>query len=252
MILDASWLARGWLSVAAAASNEAARPQLCRTVRVEQYLHGLRLSATDSYMVLTTWVPERDHELDDEPGLDELPDQAATAMDPHGRAKGLLAHLNNLSTAAEKADEPPLDVRVRLNVPIASSDPSVIAFEGMEAHAVTIEHPDHERVQLETYDGGYPYWRSIYQRFKPVRTDAIALNHELVGRLTKVAKLHGPGVLAPLKLTWGGNNKAAHVLIGPAQPTVTGLIMPVKWDFEKDQPWVDTSKPDGPADRGAE
>lgn len=241
MILDAAWLARGWLSVYAASSTDKDRPAMCRTVHIEQHTHGLRLSATDSYMILTTWVPEVDYHDDPEPDLDEAPDQQAVAIDTHDRGANLLAHLLKL-TKAEDAKE--IDVRVRLAVPVAGDDENMVAFDGMEATAVVIDHPDHERVQLETYDGGYPDVKPLLARFKPVRTDAIALSHENVGRLVRVAKIHGSGVEHPMRWQWGGNNKMGGLEFG-AEPAVRGLLMPVRWDFERDAPWAQPAGDDG-------
>lgn len=241
MILDAAWLARGWLSVYAAASTDEKWFPLYRTVRVEEYLHGLRLSATDSYMILSAWVPERDHEYDPEPGLDEIPEHAATAWDVYQRAGNLLTHLLKLASG-EGAK--PIDVRVRLDQPLQPDDDDSMSFEGMEAVAVVIDHPDAERVQLVAIEGGYPDWRPLLTKFKAVRTEAIALNHELLARIVKVAKLHGSGVEAPIKWRWGGNGKAGYIEIGTGEPAVMGLIMPVSWDFERDRPRADVDDGD--------
>lgn len=51
-------LARAWLSVALASSKDTGRPQLDRTVLVEQYREGLRLVATDSHVLPTPARPK--------------------------------------------------------------------------------------------------------------------------------------------------------------------------------------------------
>src|SRR5687768_16742409 len=112
-LFDARTLARGWLSVAIASAADKARPVLHRTVSIEAFPEGLRLVATDSFVLLRSWVPNLDHDLDPEPGLDEAPYATAVAMDPHGRAKGFLAHVLKLASD-EVYDDDPLEVRVDL------------------------------------------------------------------------------------------------------------------------------------------
>ncbi len=152
--VDAATLARGWLSVAQAAATKDRddRPALYRTVCVEQHTHGLRLTSTDTYMILTAWIAEQHYEYDPEPGLDEVPYATAVAIDDHGRGAGLLAYLLSLT----KPEDGPknLDVVVSLNVPWQSPDTpdDELQLEGFEALAVTMEYPDHEKVQLQVYD----------------------------------------------------------------------------------------------------
>jgi hypothetical protein len=231
MILDAGWFARGWLSVWATASTNKDRPQLYRTVHVEQYPHGLRLTATDSYMLLTAWVPERDFELDPPPDVDEVPDVTAVAMDVHGRCGTLLTHLLALSEAKDTKD---IDLAFRILA--TTADREIMTFDGMAARAVICDHPDHERVQLDVFDGGVVDWRPLLTRFKPARTTNVALNPLLVGRIAKAAKLHdGAG---PIKWWFGGADKAAQVEFGDS-PAISGLVMPTRWDFDKDAPWYE-------------
>jgi len=204
---------------------------LYRTVHVEEFAHGLRLSATDTYMLLESWVPERDFDLDPAPDRDELPERSAVAVDEYGRASNLLAHLLKLTTAD---DIKPIDMSVRLGVPVVGpAGGDALSFDGMDATAVVLEHPDHERVQLATCDGAYPSFQPLLDAWKPVRTDAIALNPVMVTKLAKVAKLHGD---VPIKWRWGGNNKPAAVEMGSGEPLVSGLVMPSRWDFERNSP----------------
>jgi len=149
--LDAGTLARGWLAVATASKGaDGSRPALHRTVYIEQFDHGFRLSATDSYILLYCWVPEKHSEFHPEPGFDEIPFASAVAIDRYGRAAGLLQHLLTLS---KSDDHKGLECTLHLNVEWQpeEADPADRQLDGFDALAVRIEYPDSERVQLPVY-----------------------------------------------------------------------------------------------------
>ena len=241
MIFDARYIARGWLAVAVASAADKGRPALHRTIHIEQHATGLRLVATDSYVLLHSFVPDVEHDLKDEPGLDEVPIATATAMDPHGRAKGFLAHVLKLANQAETRGDD-IDIRVRLNVAGVHDDDDRQAptFSGMEALSVVVEQPDVERVVLESWEGQWPAWRAVLGGFRSVDTETIALNPEIVGRLAKLGKVYPAGLLG---WTFGGPEKAALVSVIYAEPAVEGLVMPVRWDFSANAPRVDEPAP---------
>jgi hypothetical protein len=171
-------------------------------------------------------------------------------MDPHGRAKGFLAHVLKLATTEVDGLEPePIDIRVRLNV-IGEERPPQGVLEGLEARTIVVEHPDVERLVLDAYDGVYPQWRRVLLGLRGIATDRIALDPEVVGRLAKVGKIH-PG--ARLGWTFGGENKAARVDVIDSDPYVDGIVMPCRWDFDRDAPWEPPAKADddGQADEDA-
>lgn len=237
-------LSRGWLSTAIASSTDKDRPALHRTVSIEAFSTGLRLVATDSYVLLRSWVPNVDHPFESEPALDEAPYATAIATDPHGRARNFLAHVLKLSKAAEKADEMPPEVRLNLGV-VDEVDSSVQpSFAGLEARYVVLELVDDaaERLKLLTYEGAFPEWRNL--GFTPEATTAIALNPDIVGRLSNLAK-YLPG--ASLGFEWGGTLGVARMTarygvddVPPTDvPAVEGLVMPCRWDFDRNEPRID-------------
>ena len=168
---DARHLARAWLAVTLASSSDKARPQLHRTVSIEAFPTGVRLAATDSYVLLRAWVPALDCDDDPEPDLDEAPLRTAVVMDPHRRAKSFLTHVLKLATKAEKDEfAPTVEVFLSLHVTDADlGDPGTAAptFEGMEARYAVLDLYDQERLKLRTYDGAYPSWRGVVDSFKP-------------------------------------------------------------------------------------
>lgn len=229
MMFDARHLARGWLSVALAASDDKARPALWRTVAIESFVEGVRLVSTDSYMVLTAWVPNLDHDLDPEPTLGEAPMATAVAIDPNGRGKGLLAHLLRIASAK---DAEPVEVKLSLGITV-NADAPANQFEGMEARWVVIEHPDHERLKLPVYDGSYPQWRALYVHFEPEKTETVGLSTWIVGRLAKLGKWWPE---CPLVWHFGGELRAAAVSVHGAENPVSGLVMPVRWNLDENRP----------------
>ncbi len=236
-------LARAWLSVAVASSTDKQRPQLNRTVSIESYPEGVRLTATDSYVLLTAFVPDIDHHEGDEPEIGEAPVSTAVAMDDYGRAKSFFEHVLTLDDEAQEdeyADRP----EVELTLGVIDTLDGGAAFAGMEALYVVVEMLDRERLKLRTYESAYPNWRRAWSAFSPVTTGAIALNPTIVGRLAKVAKLHND---APLLWTFGGATKAAMIEFSESIPAVSGVVMPIRWDFDRNAPREDKSADDADA-----
>ena len=247
MMFDARYVARSWLAVALASASDRDRPALHRTIHIEEHATGLRLVATDSFLLLHSFVPNLDHDLSDVPGIDEAPMVTATAIDPHGRGKGFMAYVLQLAREAEEANDDSVDVRVRLNVLGAHDDDAgkrAQSFAGFEALSVVAELPDKDRVVLDSYEGQWPGWRAAWGNFRPVETDSVALNPEIVGRLAQLGKVHTQGMLRWL---FGGQEKAARVDVINAEPPVEGLVMPVRWDFSANAP-RDDDTPTPPAD----
>ncbi len=227
-IYNARMLSTAWLSVALAAGKVAEIPVLNRTILVEQYSQGLRLIATDRYVLLRSFVPNVDHKPDDEPSLDEAPDEFAVAMDLDGRARGLLGYLLGIAKYAAKEGLDPVEVRVSLNATDDQDDPT---FQGMERRYVRFDYEAQERLQLDTYGGDFPEWRSLTTTIEHQTTDAIALNPEIIGRLARLGKLHNN---SPIAWRFGGESKAAEIEIVGSEPDVRGIVMPVRMEFGED------------------
>lgn len=242
MMFDAVQIARGWLSVATASSSDKGRPVLHKTIRVEQHAHGLRLVATDSYVLLHAWVPELGHESDPPATFDEAPIATATAMDPHGRGRGFLAHVLKLATTKVGAAEPEqIDVRVRLNV-LATPDAQQGQLVGLEALTLVLEYPDVERVVLDVHEGVYPVWRAVLDVTRQAVPSAhVVLTPELVGRVVKAALVHPCS-----RLSWSftDDDGPAVVAVLDSDPFVHGLVMPCRWDFDTNAPRIDELPPD--------
>lgn len=229
-LFDAWDLATGWLSVAVASSKDEARPALHRTVAIEAFHEGVRLTATDSYLLLTAWVPNLDHPDEPPPPLDVAPYGTTVAIDPHGRARGLLGHALGLAHAAEKADDPePVEVSLQLGVVDEVDDRSMLA--GMEVPWVVIELPGTERVKLRTYEGEYPNWRGLFGSVKPKRTAGVGLSADRLAQLAKLTKYHPAKVL---RMAFAGDGHAVHLEVEDRH--IEGLAMTVRTDMETGDP----------------
>lgn len=238
--LDAGTLARGWLAVYQATGKDDNRPAIYKTLHIQQHSHGVRLVATDSYMILTCWVPEADNDLTPEPGWDEVPYASATVIDRHSRAISLLTYA---LTLANSDDHKTLEVNISLNVPWQpdDTDPKDLQIDGFEALAAVLEVPEKERLQMEVYEGGYPNVGGLLTRQKRVRTDMLGLNPDITARLSKAAKIAVQGGdpelgASGIKLWFGGRDKPLQVAFG-SDPEITGLVMPCLWDFHRDAPY---------------
>lgn len=219
---DAGVVARAWLSVALASGKDADVPALNRTVLVERFAAGLRFVPTDRYIILQSFAPNLDHDVYDEPSIDEAPDDVAIAIDQDGRAKGLLGYLLGRARFAAKEGLPIVEVTVSLNV---TDDEDAPTLGGMEARYVRFDYQAQERLQLDTYGGQYPTWRAMIAGLASVRTEAIGLNPEIIGRLAKLGKLHGN---TPIIWRFGGETKAAAVEVMDGDPRVSGAVMPIR------------------------
>lgn len=71
-------------------------------------------------------------------------------------------------------------------------------------------------------------------------TYTAALNPDIVGRLAKLGKFHAA---APILWRFGGADQMAAVEV-PGDPAVTGVVMPVRWDFDRDRPADEPDKDD--------
>lgn len=223
---DGGILARGWLSAFLAASQDPEQPVLDRTMHLEVYSDGIRLSATDRYMLLSAWIPSLDGFA--ERALDEAPDHTLVIRDEDARAKGLMSYLRKLSAKAAKDELPPPEVRIRLGV--EAEEGAEPGFPGMELEQVAVELPGAEALRLPVVDGTYPAWRTILLAHKPGKVGAVGLNPEILGRFASLGKIHG----GFLRCTFSSPKTMA--LLEPAggltenPPIIRGGFMPVRLD----------------------
>lgn len=250
MRFDAPTFARAWLSIAQASASKDDAAPLNRTVALEEYPVGVRLVATDRFVLLTAWVPDLEHYYGHtEPTPDEAPDRTVVLHDGDGRGKGLLSYALKL----DKREDPDgcfppgritLDLTHDVRLP-AGQEPDQ-AFEGMDPTYTVLSMPDLEKVYLRVIDSTYPDWRPLILDHAPEETKAIALNPELVQRVCGAARWIPDDTLT---WTFGGSEKPAVVDFLNSDPHVQGVVMPRRWvlDGEPD-PDEDDEPAEDPAD----
>lgn len=216
---DADSFARAWRSVALAASNDNARLALCG-VLIEFFPTGARLIATDSYMLLRSWVPEGLTEAT-EPGLDEAPTATAVALDSYGRADSLMKHLIKLTSGKDAVPQ-----TVEVSIGHDPRDDADTSLPGVEPLFAIFDLPGQEILTLRVFESDYPDWRSVVVGFKPQTTSAISFMPEvIVARLGQLGKLHAE---CPLQWRFGGQENAAEITLMGAHPSLQGLAMPTR------------------------
>jgi hypothetical protein len=226
MRFDGPTLAHAWLAVFAAAStNKNGHAQLFKTIAIEEHTTGVRLVATDTYMLLTAWVPDLDHHYGKGPEFEELPERVIVASDADARGKGLMGYVCSLANRINENDYAPGQVSVSLDFDVrlpAGRAGSQETLEGMEPTYVVLDVPDVEKVYLEIVPTTYPQWRPVVGEHHADLTASIALNPEIVERLAAVRK-HAAGSLC---WSYGGKEKAALVEFAESDPFVHGAVMP--------------------------
>ncbi|WP_373562894.1 DNA translocase FtsK [Nocardioides campestrisoli] len=245
MRFDAPSLALAWLSVAQASGTDKHEPTLSRTVALELYPTGVRLVATDRFILLTAWVPTLAKAGTTEPALDEAPDRVVVTQDPDGRGKSLLSYALKVA-AYGKDDEVPfggevidLDLDVRLPIAADADQP----LEGLEPTYAVLTMPDRSQEHLPIIVSDYPGWRALLTGFSPVTTTSIAIPLDRLYRLGGLRKW----TIGPLEWEFAGPASVSKVTAptysSERLPTLTGLVMPSRWILPGEDP-------DAPTDDG--
>ncbi len=241
MHFDAPTLALAWLSVAQASGSDSTLPTLDRTVAIEQHEGGIRLVATDRYVLLTAWVPAIDGDSD-EPRVEEAPTRTVITQDSDARGRGLLAYVIRLAKLGRDEEVPygdllvDLEFDVRLPVGVNADQP----LEGLEPTYAVLTVPDVERVYLPIIVSDYPDWRPLLHDFRAESTDRIGLPLERLYRLGALRRWNA----GPLRWTFGGEASVARVSLdsySERDPSVQGLVMPSRWVLEGEAPAEETS-----------
>lgn len=242
MKFDVPVFAKAWLAVALASSSDKELPTLHKTVAIEVYDNGVRLLATDRYLLLTAWVPDLDSPSDHEPLTEEAPARTVVVFDGDGRAKSLLNYAltlwrRKLDSAGVPVDGESIEIAIEFDQRMPLDEQT---FAGMESRYAVLDVPDTERVWLEVVEAVYPDWRPLVREHTPETTKVIHLAPERLGRLGQVGKY----VSGAIAWTFGGAERAALLRAGDPDLDgfeIEGVVMPVRWITEHD------ATDDGPA-----
>ncbi len=227
MQFNAWVLGRSWHSVALACGNEEKRPALYRSTLIEMYGEGIRLVATDGYLLLKAWVPVLGYD-DPEPGADVLPDEVAICSDPDQRVLGLMKYAQQMT----KQDGEDTPVSITLGFGEMSDASTQGSFEGMTQASVWFQMNNayDERIETPRFEGAFPEWRALWfgHDWKP--TGLIGFGADGILRLGKLSALWDK---ASIEFALGGQNGVAKISINATgDVNVSGLVMPVKLSEE--------------------
>lgn len=225
---DAETFCRAWLSVAVAAAEDQGRPTLHRTVAIERWETGVRLTSCDSFILWTAFVPAYGVDLDEQPEWAELPDedQVVIASDEDWRIRDLLKYAFKTVTAKDAAP-------MHLSLDVGSGVLEEGQFPGTERDQVLVSFPADaligEKVAVSSIDGHFPAWRSLFPTDKGRRKiGELWLNPHLVDRIAEVKRWYGQTQV----WTFHGPDKAITIEPvkpddGPVRAPLAGLLMPV-------------------------
>jgi len=229
MRFDAPTLAHAWLAVAQASGTDKDHAPLFRTIAVEDYVHGVRLVATDRWVLLTAWVPELASTRPAAPKVYELPERTVVAQDPMGRGRGMLGYLLSLAARIDPDEyvEGQVEVEINFDVRIPAGKGVPETLEGMEPTYTVLNSPDVERVYLPVVETAYPDWRMLIEdNFTPKKIGGIGYSPEVIERLVKARK-HARGALV---FQFGGVDHASRIEFKDSDPYVHGVIMPMRME----------------------
>lgn len=217
LTLPAPWIANSWIPVWCATGQDDNRPVLHRTIAIEWFEgEGLRLIATDSYVLLSAWIGVTEERP--EPHLEQAPDHETVIADHDKRGLGLIRY----AAANAKADKDPDGHyhRIRLTVtePAGSRRTPALA-ESLEAQVLAITY-EGEVVELPIVESPYISWRSLITGGTPEAPDTIRLSPHVLDVMAKTGAA----------FTWRFAGEAGPIRLDSVDgtPRLTGIAMPVR------------------------
>lgn len=184
-------LATAWLNCSLASSDDDNRPVLYRTLLVERFRHGVQLVATDSHLLLGSFIPTAAGDLDPPPSIDDAPISSTVVVDRDKRMSSLMAYVLKEATAAAK-NEMPFDVT--LSTASAEADHAPTLDPSLD-RAMFVAEIEAERLALPIYEGDFPTWRALLGATKPKPTGRSVFAPQLLGVFGKLRNLGAPIVM---------------------------------------------------------
>lgn len=244
MRFDGPTFARGWLAVAQAVSENPDHAHLFRAVQIETYDDGVRLTACDTRVLLSAWVPSLDyldpegnHDNDAEPPpVDLAPNHAVVLRDTDKRGAGLLGYaIKLLATFDKTIRNQPGNVVLDLHLVTEAPEADQETLEGMADTFGALELPDAERVLLTHAPDQhfFPDWRAQLTDRSGSRPASLRLNPHVVTQVAAVCK-YAAGDFTAAFVKAGPKRYAVLVDYSCPSPIVSGIFMPKTVDGHDD------------------
>ena len=226
--VPAHTFSKAWQIASIASSDDKLFTALYRTINVEVFANqGLRLVATDSFMLARVFVPF-DMWDPNEPDADELPDETFIVGDRDGRGLGLLRYVEKQIRIMRRREDDP-DIEGALSVSVVRVESNEQTFDGMESRGLRLEWPGREVVVCPLVDDvTFPEWRKIGVQGEPLPTDELTFSPSILRRLGKMGNVY-PGKV--VKWTFNGAVGVVRFTLGEAQ----GMLMPVRPDVNAEE-----------------
>lgn len=215
--LPARLFAASWLSVAVAGSEDPERPALFRSVAIELHSQSVLLVATDSYMLMRTWVPlHQAVDLATKPDLDDAPASTVVALDADKRMNALMRFIFK-----DAKDDPFATVRLRVE---RGDDPAIPSLTPEMERVHLVVEAGQETLRLSTWEGEWVSWRTVSVG-TPGHVSRVALSPDLLARCGKVVLTEG----APMVIFdfCGATGPTQFAYVGCA-PEIEGVVMPAR------------------------
>jgi hypothetical protein len=227
-----SRFARAWLAASLAASNDAERPALHRTVCLERFLDaGYRLTSTDSYWTASAWVgdpvePDEPHgALYDPPGRGEIPDRTVPIVDHELRIRDLMRFV---ARRTKKIDAEHPDIPLTFTITRDRSDDIPTLDPLFDRDRVDVQIPAVEQVaghvnEIEFVDVARFHWE-----FDPVDAKNLDRVQLAPGLLRKIATACDAVGANGCRFAFHGDSKKpiSWDVVQPAAAVLSGLVMP--------------------------
>lgn len=215
MDLPARAFAAAWLNAWQATGGDDSAPVLYRTVMVEALADGVRLWATDRYVLLRSTVDVNGEEIDDDETGPTL-----IAMDPDQRAKALMAFILKDTKDGQSID---LDVTIGVSCAVSETGAATLAPE-LSRRTLVLDYKA-ERLALDLFEAEAPDWRLHGPGAKPEATERIALGEITLKPISALRSADGRH--GPVEMSLSGEAGVIGIRCG-VYPEVRGAIMPTR------------------------
>lgn len=224
-------LALIYRSVHIAKSTDEGRP-LLRGIRLDNYPGaGIRLTATDSYILITGWVPVigDGDTIQHAPDVYDTPDVSYTLADPDGHLLRLMTWAAKEAKDLAKIGDAPSPV-MKLTV---GEDRTGFALEGMNPTVATFHAPTLGKTFRTTIiEGPYANWQLLFAAKPSGLKGPVGFGSQGVLRLGKLAEIWGA---ACLEMSFSGAESPVRVAVKgggydlrETAVECEGLAMPVR------------------------
>lgn len=210
-----------WRAVIGAASTDDQRGPIYRSVLIEQHDDGLLLVATNSYLMLYTWVGRDDaNHLAGPPPIEDAPRAEIIVRDVSGLPAALFAHVAKNTKNAGVADR---TTALELAVGRIEPHPDRPTLGAEVDQPALIARCWNEAVAIPIVEGNYPAWRSALSPGAARGSKRVRLDPD---QLRIVANVRTDDLDA-VSMTFLGADRGVDLCM-PGDPTIYGRLMPME------------------------